>query len=133
MTDRDEQLEAQLRARRLPGLSDEARHRLLADLASVTTDDAAPSAARHTVTPSLRKQRWIMRHPVSSAAAAAIFVFAIVGVGLWFSGGGGATPALADYLQPFLDAKTVKYKRVMEMTSLPVGTTGSRRKSRRSG
>lgn len=122
MTDRDEQLEAQLRGRRLPGLSDEARHRLLADLASVTTDDADPSAANHAITPSLSKQRWIMRHPVSSAAAAAIFVVAIVGVGLWFSG--GATPAFADYLQPLLDAKTVKYKRVMEMTSLPAGTTG---------
>ncbi len=124
MTDRDDQLAAQLRARRLPGLSDEARHRLLADLASVTTDDADPSAANHTVTPPLSKQRWIMRHPVSSAAAAAIFVLAIVGVGLWFSGGGGTTPAYADFLQPLLDAKTVKYKRVMEMTSLPAGMTG---------
>ncbi len=35
MTDRDEQFEARLRARPLPGLSDGARHRLLADLASV--------------------------------------------------------------------------------------------------
>ncbi len=63
-----------------------------------------------------------MRHPVSSAAAAAIFVFAVVGVGLSFFGG-GATPALADYLQPLLDAKNVKYKMIMEMTSLPGGTT----------
>ena len=60
-----------------------------------------------------------MRHPVSSAVAASIFVLAIVGVGLWFSG--GATPALADYLQPLLDAKTVKYKMTMETTSLPAG------------
>ncbi|KKK84930.1 hypothetical protein LCGC14_2778370, partial [marine sediment metagenome] len=43
MTDRDEQLEAQLRARPLPGLSDEARRRLLADLASATM--AAPSGS----------------------------------------------------------------------------------------
>ncbi len=43
MTDRDEHLEAQLRARPLPGLSDEARRRLLADLASATM--AAPSGA----------------------------------------------------------------------------------------
>ncbi len=106
MTDGDEQLEAQLRARRLPGLREEARHRLLADLASVTRDNADPPAANHAATPSLNKQRWIMRHPVSSAAAAAIFVLAIVGVGLWFHSG-GATPAFADYLQPLLDAKTV--------------------------
>ncbi len=41
MTDRDEKLESQLRARPLPGLSDEARQRLLAELASATM--AAPS------------------------------------------------------------------------------------------
>ncbi|GEM_PF-1348345 len=61
-----------------------------------------------------------MRHPVSSAAAAAILIFAIAGVGLWFSGS-GATPALADYLQPLIDAKTVKYRMIMETTSLPAG------------
>ena len=119
MTNGDEQLEAQLRARRLPGLSDEARHRLLADLAAVTTDSAHTPAASPAATPFFTNRRWIMRHPVSSAVAASIFVLAIVGVGLWFSG--GATPALADYLQPLLDAKTVKYKMIMETTSLPAG------------
>ncbi len=120
MTDSDEQLEAQLRARQLPGLSDEARDRLLADLASVTTDEADTPTASHGAPPSLDNRRWIMRHPVSSAAAAAIFVITIVGVGLSFFGG-GTTPALADYLQPLLEAKTVKYKMIQEMTSLPAG------------
>ena len=41
MTDPDEQLEAKLRARPLPGLSDESRRRLLQDLASAT-DDGQP-------------------------------------------------------------------------------------------
>ena len=88
MTDGDEPLEAQLRARRLPGLSDEARHRLLADLATVTPHEADTPAAPHAAPPSLDNRRWIMRHPVSSAAAAVIFVLAVVGIGLWFSGGG---------------------------------------------
>ncbi|MGO9109633.1 MAG: hypothetical protein ACLP9L_10395, partial [Thermoguttaceae bacterium] len=61
-----------------------------------------------------------MRHPFSSATAAAIFVLAVVGVGLWFHGG-GATPAFADFLQPLLDAKTVKYKMIIETMSPPAG------------
>lgn len=64
-----------------------------------------------------------MRHPVSSAAAAAIFVLASVGIGLWFSSG-GATPALADYLQPLLEAKTVKYTMIIERTNASAGMTG---------
>lgn len=118
MNDGDEQLESRLRARQLPGLSDEARQRLLADLATITTDSADAPAALHAA-PSLDNRRWIMRHPVSSVAAA-VLLLAIVGVGLWFSGG-GATPALADYLQPLLDAKNVKYKMIMEQKSLPAG------------
>lgn len=123
MTDNDEQLEARLRARPLPGLTDEATHRLLADLASVTTDSTATPPEDLAATPSLKKRRWIVRHPVSSAAAATIFVLAIVGVGLWFYSG-AATPAYADFLQPLLDAKTVKYKMIIQATSLPAGTTG---------
>ena len=51
MIDDDEQFETQLRARPLPGLSDEARRRLLADLASVTMDNADPPAANLTAIP----------------------------------------------------------------------------------
>jgi outer membrane lipoprotein-sorting protein len=53
--------------------------------------------------------RQIMRHPASRVVAAATFVVAIVGVVAWFHGG-GATPALADFFAPILDAKTAKYK-----------------------
>ena len=67
-------------------------------------------------TRSLTKWRWIMRHPVSLATAAAIFVLAVTGVALWFHGG-GTTPAFADFLQPLLDAKTVKYKTTVDITS----------------
>ena len=123
MTNEDEQLEAQLRARRLPGLSDEAEHRLLAELASVATDHADPPAVSLAAPPLLSKRRWIMRHPVSSATAATILVLAIAGLGLWFSGG-GATPALADFLQPLLEAKTVKYKMIIERTGVPPGMSG---------
>ena len=63
-----------------------------------------------------------MRSPVSRVAAAAIFVLAIAGVALWFHGG-GTTPAFADFLQPLLEAKTVKYKITTEVTSPLAGTT----------
>ncbi|MGA2062819.1 MAG: hypothetical protein ABSG67_20290, partial [Thermoguttaceae bacterium] len=61
-----------------------------------------------------------MRSPVTRVTAAAIFVLAIGGVALWFHGG-GTTPAFADFLQPILDAKTVKYKMTIETTDTPVG------------
>ena len=54
-----------------------------------------------------------MRHPVSRATAATVFVLAIIGVALWFHGG-GATLALADFIQPLLDAKTVTFKMTFE-------------------
>ncbi len=63
-----------------------------------------------------------MRSPVSRVAAAAIFILAIGGVALWFHGG-GTTPAFANFLQPLLDAKTVKYKETCEVTSPLAGTT----------
>ena len=62
--------------------------------------------------------RWIMRSPVSRVAAAVIFVAAMVGVVVWFHGG-GATPAFADFLTPILEAKTLKYKVTSTWTSLP--------------
>ncbi len=58
-----------------------------------------------------------MRSPVSRAAAAVIFVVAIVGTALWFHGG-GATPAFADFagfIEPIRDAKSAKYKVTVEM------------------
>ena len=50
-----------------------------------------------------------MRSPVSRMAAAVIFVVALGGVALWFHGS-GATYALADFIQPLLDAKKMRYK-----------------------
>jgi len=60
-----------------------------------------------------------MRHPVSRATAAAIFALAIIGVALWFHGG-GATLALADFIQPLLDAKTAKFKMSVESEVQPL-------------
>ncbi len=69
------------------------------------------------LTRSLTKWRWIMRHPVSLATAAAIFVLAVTGVALWFHAG-GTTPAFAEFLEPILNPKTVKYKTTTKWTSL---------------
>ncbi len=69
---------------------------------------------------SLATWRWIMRSPVSRVAASVIFLLAIGGVTLWFHGG-GASPTFANFLQPFLDAKTVTYTMTIEMASLPGG------------
>jgi len=49
-----------------------------------------------------------MHHPVSFASAA-VFMFVIAGVALWFHDG-GASAALADFIQPLLDAKTITFK-----------------------
>lgn len=65
-----------------------------------------------------------MRSPVSRAAAAVIFILAVGGVALWFHGA-GATPALAEFVKAILDAKSVKYKSTVEMTSLPSGIVGT--------
>jgi len=62
-----------------------------------------------------------MRSPVSRVAAAVIFVLAITGVAVWFHGG-GARPVLADFLEPILKAKTVKYKMTTEMKGPPAIT-----------
>ncbi|MGA2034411.1 MAG: hypothetical protein ABSG68_19370 [Thermoguttaceae bacterium] len=94
MTERDEQLESQLRARPLRGLSDEARRRLLADLASVTMDNALPSAALtgavmdqtlRSETHTQRQTIWrtILTHKYAAAcAAAAACVAAIAGTAI---------------------------------------------------
>jgi outer membrane lipoprotein-sorting protein len=82
--------------------------------------DLAPAETVHPtfLTRSLANWRWIMRSPISRAAAAAIFVFAILGVVLWFHTA-GATPAFADFIQPILDAKTVKFKMTAETEGQP--------------
>jgi outer membrane lipoprotein-sorting protein len=124
MTDRDEQLEAQLRARPLPGLSDEARRRLLADLASAAIDNVDSPAANLAAARSLTNWRCIMRSPVSRIAAAAIFVLAITGVALFFPGS-GATFAFDDFAASILEAKTFKCKMIIETKGPPARTITS--------
>ena len=67
-------------------------------------------------TRSLDTWRWIMRSPISRAA---VLVLAIAGVAFWFYGG-GATYALADFLEPIREAKTVKCKVTTEFTAQSV-------------
>ena len=55
-----------------------------------------------------------MRSQVFRVGAAVVVVLAVTGVALWFYGG-GATPALADFLNPILEAKAVKYKMTTEV------------------
>lgn len=87
MTDRDEQLETQLRARSLPGLSAEAQRRLLADLAlaaldhdnpptEATTDQILPIATR-----THRQTIWrtMITHRYAAACVAVIICTAIAG------------------------------------------------------
>ena len=54
-----------------------------------------------------------MRSPISRAA---VLVLAIAGVAFWFYAG-GATYALADFLEPIREAKTVKCKVTTEFTA----------------
>ena len=84
---------------------------------------SAETAHPTFLTPLQTTWRWIMRSPVSRATAAAVFVFAIVGVALWFHGNGTA-PAFADYLQPILEGKSVRYKMTTEMKG-PSGATAT--------
>jgi outer membrane lipoprotein-sorting protein len=57
-----------------------------------------------------------MRSPVSRVAAAIVFIFVIGGVSFWFHGV-GTTPAFAEFLEPILNPKTVRYKMTSERTS----------------
>jgi outer membrane lipoprotein-sorting protein len=65
------------------------------------------------LTRSLDIWRWIMRSRISRVAAAAIFVFAVTGVVLWFHGA-GATLAFADFIEPILEVKSAKFKSTSE-------------------
>jgi len=62
------------------------------------------------VTHSLANWRWIVGHPLSRVTAAAVLFLAIGGIVLWFHGS-GTSAALADFIQPILDAKTIVFKR----------------------
>jgi len=89
--------------------------------AHVTEGTQAESARPTLLSRSLTNWRWIMRSPVSRVAAAVIFVLAITGVAVWFHAADTA-PAFADFLQPILEAKTVKYKTTTEMKGPPAIT-----------
>jgi outer membrane lipoprotein-sorting protein len=72
-------------------------------------------------THSLTKWKWIMRSSVSRIAAAAVFVFAIAGVALWFHVSG--TPsAFAEFIKPILDAKSATFKATFERNGKQVAT-----------
>jgi len=62
-----------------------------------------------------------MRSPVSRIAATIIFVIALGGVALWFHGS-GATYALADFIQPIIDAKSATCKTTVEIQGMPSQT-----------
>jgi outer membrane lipoprotein-sorting protein len=105
---------AAVRAENVGQVSDEFNDRLRRRM--LEDSDCGPAEALCSVsrTRSLSNWRWIMRHPVSSATAAAIFVLALGGVALWFHGAGTA-PAFADFVKPILEAKTAKFKMTTEM------------------
>lgn len=63
-----------------------------------------------------------MRSPVSRIAAAVIFAVALGGVALFFHGS-GATYALADFIQPILEAKTATCKMTVESPGQPTATS----------
>ena len=65
--------------------------------------------------------RWVMHSRIPRVAAAIVLLLAIAGVALWFHGG-GATPAFADFLKPILEAKTARYKMIVEMTGANAAT-----------
>ena len=105
---------AAVRAENVGQVSDDFNDRLRRRMPEVFDCAQAETTRPTFLTRSLTTWRWIMRSPVSRVAAAAIFVLAIAGVALWFHGG-GTTPAFADFLEPILEAKTVKYKMTTEM------------------
>lgn len=62
-----------------------------------------------------------MRSPVSRIAATVLFVLVIAGVALWFHAG-NVNFALADFIQPIIEAKSVKYQMTIEMEGMPATT-----------
>lgn len=90
----------------------------LAGLVRQAAEQPHPITLIERITYFLGICRWIMRHPVSRAAAAVIFVLALGGVALWFHTA-GATLTFADFVRTIVDAKTVKYKMTAETEGQP--------------
>jgi len=107
-----------VRAENVGQVSDDFNDRLRRRMPDIFDCTQAESARPTFLTRSLDTWRWIMRSPVSRVTAAAIFVLAVTGVAVWFHGS-GATPAFADFLEPILEAKTVRYKVTTEMKGPP--------------
>lgn len=57
--------------------------------------------------------RYIMRHPISRITAAAIFIFVLVGVVLWFHVG-GTKVAFADFIETFVTARSAKFTTIIK-------------------
>ncbi len=115
-----ESVVAAVRAENVGQVSEQFNDRLRQRM-SEGVDHARPETTCPTfVTRSLTKWRWIMRSPVSRAAAAVVFVFALVGASLWFHGGGTASAfaEFAEFIEPMRDAKSVKYKITVEIEGL---------------
>jgi hypothetical protein len=82
-------------------------------------DTARPMFPTHSLT----DWKWITRSPVSSISAAAILFFAIGGIVLWFHGY-AINSALADFIQPIIDAKTITFNlKTVEAGVAAVGYT----------
>ena len=77
MTDRDEQLESLLRARKLPGLSDEARRRLLDDLASDQVVSSEQQSHREALTSRSQTNRKLPLVAVASLAASLLITLVV--------------------------------------------------------
>ncbi len=114
-----------VRAENVGQVSDDFNDRLRRRMPDIFDCTQAESARPMFLTRSLDTWRWIMRSPVSRVAAAVIFVLAVTGVAVWFHGGGGATPAFADFAAPILEAKTVKCKMIIETKGPPARTIRS--------
>lgn len=105
-----------------PHYAEALRTTILDRLNQSETVDPLTETTRSSFFPRSRTTwRWIMRSPVSRVTAAALFVFAVTSIVLWFHSG-GTTPAFANFIEPILNAKTVKYKVTTEMKGLPTGT-----------
>ncbi|MGO9110613.1 MAG: hypothetical protein ACLP9L_15435 [Thermoguttaceae bacterium] len=111
---------AAVRAEYVGKVSDEFNDRLRRRLLDVFDGVPADTTRPTFLTRLLTNWRWIMRHPISRVAAAAIFVLAVTGVALWFHGG-GTQLAFADFIEPILNAKTAKFKITTEMTGTHPG------------
>jgi outer membrane lipoprotein-sorting protein len=105
---------AAVRAENVCHVSDEFNDRLRRRMPEVLDSVQAEMTRPTFRTRALDNWRWVMRSPASRVAAATVLVLVIGGVALWFPGG-GATPALADFLKPILEAKTAKFKMILDI------------------